>query len=68
MSMLAEILWDQNSIAVVGVFSVPVVSIIATFYYKIERVRSENELKRSMVERGMSADEIVRVMAAQSHK
>ena len=66
--MLAEIIWNQNTIAVVMVFTVPIVSIVATFWYMIEKTRSDNELKRSMVERGMPVDEIERVIAAKSDK
>ena len=66
--MLAEIVWDQNTLAVVGVFSVPIVAIIATFWSQVERAKSENELKRTMIERGMSADEIERVIAAKPGK
>ena len=66
--MLADIIWDQNTIAVIGVFSIPIVAIIATFWYMLERSRSDNELKRDMIERGMSADEIERVIAAKVHE
>jgi hypothetical protein len=66
--MLADILWNQNTLAVVGVFSVPIVSVVATFWYKIEQTKSDNDLKRSMVERGMSAEEIERVIAAKVHR
>jgi hypothetical protein len=64
MPMLAEIVWNENTVAVVCVFSVPIVAIVATFWSGVEKTRSRNDLKRSMVERGMSADEIERVMAA----
>jgi len=64
--MLAEIIWNQNTIAIVATFSIPIVAIIAGCWFKIERVRSENDLKRSMVERGMSAEEIERVIAAKA--
>ena len=66
--MLAEIFWNQNTIAVVGVFAVPIVSVVATFWYKVEQTRSDNDLKRSMVERGMSAEEIERVISCKAHK
>jgi hypothetical protein len=66
--MLADIVWDQNSIAVVGAFAVPIAVILGGFWFKIERIRSDNQLKRSMIERGMSADEIERVIAAKPVK
>jgi ABC-type bacteriocin/lantibiotic exporter with double-glycine peptidase domain len=68
MDMLADIVWNQNTLAVVCVFAVPIVGIIATFWSQVERRKSDNELKRSMVERGMSADEIERVIAAKVYK
>ena len=62
--MLAEIIWNENTLAIVMTFSVPIVAILGSFWYKVERLRSENELKRSMVERGMSVEEIERVLNA----
>jgi hypothetical protein len=66
--MLGEIIWDQNTLAVLGVFSVPIVAIVATFWYKLEQGKSDNDLKRSMVERGMSVDDIERVLSAKVHE
>ena len=43
---------------------VPITAIFASFWYAAVRIRSRNTLKQSMVERGMSADEIVRVLKA----
>jgi hypothetical protein len=43
---------------------IPIVAIIATFWYKISKTTSENELKRTLAERGMSAEEIERVVTA----
>ena len=59
---LAEIFWNERSIAVVMVFTVPIVAIIGGAWVKIEKTRSDNELKRSMVERGMSVEEMERVL------
>ena len=47
-----------------AVFVVPVVAIIAYFWHETAKARSTNELKQSMVERGMSAEEIERVVNA----
>ena len=66
--MLAEIIWNTNSIAVIAGCAIPVAAILGGIWYQIERVRSENELKRRMVERGMSAEDIERVMAAGGEK
>jgi hypothetical protein len=60
--MLAEIVWDKHTLGVVFGCGIPIVFILATAWYKVERMKSTNELKRKMVERGMSAEEIERVM------
>lgn len=62
--MLAAIVWTHQTLAVVMIFSIPIVTILALFWSHVEEVRSVNELKRSMVARGMSADEIERVISA----
>ena len=66
--MLAEIFWNEQTIAVVMVFAVPIIAILAVFWHKLETHKSDNELKRSMVERGFTADEIERVIAAGAEK
>jgi hypothetical protein len=66
--MFGEIVWNQNTIAVVMVFMVPIVAILAGIWGKIEQTRAECDLKRSMVERGMSAEDIERVMASKPSK
>ncbi len=62
--LLAEIVWDKQTLSIAGAFAVPLTAIVATAWYRINKVRSENDLKRAMVQRGMSADEIERVIAA----
>ncbi len=49
---------------VIMVFAVPIVAIIAHFWHETLKTRSNNELKQSMVERGMSAQEIEQVINA----
>ena len=67
--MLAEIIWNQQTLGVVMALSIPIVAIVGGLWFKIEHVRSDNELKRSMVERGMSVEEIERILSLQSsHK
>lgn len=55
---------DMLSNPATAVFIVPVVAIIAYFWHETCKARSTNELKQSMVERGMSAQEIEQVMNA----
>ena len=64
--MLAEIIWNESTIAIALGCMIPIAAIVGGYWHKIEKTRSDNELKRSMVERGMSADEIERVLAAPS--
>jgi hypothetical protein len=70
--MLAEAFWNEDTLAVALIFGVPIVSVVvsvlASYWFKIERVRSENDLKQSMIERGMSVEEIERVIAAKPSK
>ena len=62
--MLAEIVWNQNTLAVAGVFGVPISAILGTCWAQVQRHKSDNALKRIMVERGMSPEEIERVLSA----
>ncbi len=58
------IVWNQDTLAIVMLFGIPIVAILCGTWLKIAKTTSDNELKRTMVERGMSADEIERVMMA----
>ena len=66
--MLAEQSWQQllemPQLVIILVFLLPIVGIIAFYWYKAQEVRSRNELKRTLVDRGLSADEIERILAA----
>ena len=66
--MLAEITWNLPMIATVMGCAIPIAAIVGAAWYKIASVTSENDLKRSMVQRGMSVDEIERVLAAGSYQ
>lgn len=74
--MLGEVAWQkmfempQIAIVVGCIFGclIPIAGIIATFWYKAQKVRFDNELKRTMVDRGLSADEIERILAAESRE
>ena len=67
--MLANSVWGlvfgMPQIAVIMGCLIPITAIVGGFWYRAQKVRFENELKRTMVERGMSADEIERVIAVQ---
>ncbi len=66
--MLASSLWESAfrmpQIAIIMGCLIPIVGIIASFWYKAQKVRSEHQLKRTLIERGASADEIERILAA----
>jgi hypothetical protein len=54
-------------VAIVGVFTWLIISSVATAARQIVRHRNEVELKHAMIQRGMSADEIERVLSVSSN-
>lgn len=64
--LLAAFEWNAQTLSVIGVFSIPLAGILGGIWFNLNKIRSDNELKQSMVARGMSVDEIERVMAARS--
>ena len=70
--MLGEFDWNQAlEPEVLGTFMallIPIVGTIVWGWRGIEKTRSDNALKRTLVERGMSVDEIERVLAAKSSR
>lgn len=62
--MLAEFPWNADMLGIVMGCGIPIVAIVGYFWYKVAKTTSENELKRTLAERGMSAEEIERVVAA----
>ena len=62
-----ERIFSSPSIAaVIMVFAIPIIAIISYYVYTIFKIRSNNELKKSMLERGMSAHDIETVINAGS--
>jgi len=68
LSLLSEIVWNKETIMMTLIFGLPIVAVAAGTWYQLNKVRSDNELKQSMIERGMSAEEIERVMNAKGSK
>ncbi len=66
--LLAEIIWTEDTVAIVLGCSIPIIGILATAWAVIETTKSNNALKRDMVRQGMSAAEIERVLAAKAPK
>lgn len=66
--MLLASFWDLVSnpatLAIFMSMMIPIVAIIAGYWHSVEKTRSINSLKQTMLERGMSAEEIERVLAA----
>jgi hypothetical protein len=66
----AELLRDPSTLGVVVGPLMVVLIVLATtgayYWYKVAKIRAESELKQTMVERGMSAADIERVLAAKS--
>jgi len=55
---------DPGVLVIIFLFGAPVFAVVGYYVYKILKMRSENDLKRAMVEQGMSVEEIERVLAA----
>ena len=62
--MNSEIVWNAQTLTIVLIFSIPLATILGGLWFKAQTTKSEHELKQAMVQRGMSADEIERVLAA----
>lgn len=57
-------LFEHDVIVPLAGCAIGLVAVIGYFWSRSVRVKSEAELKRSMIERGMSAEEIERVIDA----
>ena len=66
--MLAGLVWNVATLSIVLGCAIPLAAIIGAFWYHVEKVKSNNELKREMIEQGRSVEEIERVMAAGREK
>ncbi len=68
--MLAEQFWhkifNMPQILFIIMGLIAIAGITANFWFKAEKLRSENALKRTLAERGLSADEIERIVSARA--
>jgi hypothetical protein len=55
-------------VAVVGGLLIPLTAIVGSFMYKHRRLQVEAALKHDMLERGMSAEDIERVLEASTSR
>jgi hypothetical protein len=62
----AAILTSPFIIPVVGIIVAIGVPVISSVWADVEKHRRDTELKRCMIERGMSVEEIERVLAART--
>ena len=66
--MLAYSIWESifrmPQLPIIMGCLIPITAIIGSFWYKAQKVKSDKDLKLSMLERGMSAEEIERVISA----
>ncbi len=66
--MLAYSLWESifriPQLPIIMGCLIPISAILGYFWYSTQKNKQNNDLKKSMVERGMSAEEIERVISA----
>jgi NADH:ubiquinone oxidoreductase subunit 3 (subunit A) len=62
--MWEKIFSNTGNIVVVMAMSIPIIAVVGYYWSEVLKNRSNNELKRSMLERGMSAQEIEQVINA----
>ena len=62
--MWEKIFSNTDTLAVTLALSIPIVAVVGYYWHEVLKHRSNNELKRSMLERGMSAQEIEQIMNA----
>ena len=62
--MWEKIFSSPDTLVLVLAFSIPIIAVVGHYWHEIVKNRSNTELKRSMLERGMSAQEIEQVLNA----
>lgn len=65
---MLQLLSDPVFLALAPATLIPVTAIVASFWYKAHRDSLEASLKHEMLQRGMSADEIVTVLQCRGGK
>ena len=56
--------WNAGTVAIVAGCAIPVAAIVGWAVVEIFRIRSTQDLKRQMIDKGMAADDIERILAA----
>jgi len=65
-SYLSDIFASPHIVPLAGILAAIVIPVISSAWIKLEKHRQECELKRCLVERGMSVEDIERVLAART--
>ncbi|MEE8104865.1 MAG: hypothetical protein V3T86_04960 [Planctomycetota bacterium] len=60
----AGTVWNAGTVAIVAGCAIPVVAIAGWAIVEIFRIRSSQDLKQRMIDKGMSAADIERILAA----
>ena len=66
--LLAEIVWNTQTLTIALGCSIPIIAIVASAWTSIEKTKSNNALKRDMIRQGMSVEEIERIISAKPSK
>ncbi len=67
-SLIAESLWQRSDLILAAVALLPVGLIVGYFVWHWRKAELEAELRRELLARGISAEEVERVLRAPSQK
>ena len=66
--MWDKLLSNTSSLVIILAMSIPIISVVGHYWSEVLRNRDNNQLKKAMLERGMSAQEIEQVINAGTQK
>lgn len=61
---MEKILSNPGNLVLILAMSIPIIAIVGSFWSEVVKNRDNNQLKKAMLERGMSAEEIEQVINA----
>lgn len=67
-TIIEQIFSRPEMVAIAGAFTIPIVAIVVYYWHEVAKARSANDVKKTMILRGMSVDEIERVLGAGGKK
>jgi len=59
-----ERIFRPETLVLILAFSIPIIAIVGHYWHEVLKIRSNNELKKSLLDRGMSVEEIERLLNA----